>query len=130
MRRGKGLIACITGEKASLRPTMAGADVARRLDQASGGYNSPYEGIKVLTVDRQKLLRLAAHIQSPPVIYGICVNGKRTGLTVEDSALFSYSLIIVKVEGQSIMMHGMEDGAEPRLVVCPLYACEIRILIS
>ncbi|KAL3535405.1 hypothetical protein ACH5RR_003866 [Cinchona calisaya] len=113
MGHNKTLLACISGQYVSLEATNPGADIERRLAKASQINYSPYRGINVLKIDRNGLHALAQHLGFPPK-YKIKVDGKPTGLEVQQYHLISNSLIIVKVDDKKVMLHGMKDGREPR----------------
>ena len=108
----KTLLACITGQCVSLEAPKSAADLEGRIARASRNY-SPYPGINVLRVDRNRLLDLAEYSNSS-LTFKIKVDGEPTELEVEGYNLISYHLIIVKVEGQKIMLHGIQEGREPR----------------
>ncbi|KAL3535423.1 hypothetical protein ACH5RR_003884 [Cinchona calisaya] len=112
MGHNKTLLACISDQYVSLEATNTGADIERILAVASQINYSPYRGINVLKVDRNRLHALAQHLGFSPM-YKIKVDGKPTGLEVQQYHLISNSLIIVKVDGQNVMIHGMKDGREP-----------------
>ncbi|KAL3501950.1 hypothetical protein ACH5RR_036399 [Cinchona calisaya] len=102
------------GQSASLVPTRPDRDLENRLSRALGQPFNPVAGINVVKVSRNQLRRLANYIGAPPITFGITVNGQRTGLDIGYNELISHSIIILRVEGQQIMMHGLVDGSEPR----------------
>ncbi|XP_027067951.1 uncharacterized protein [Coffea arabica] len=109
----KTLLACITGQRVSLEAPKSGADLEGGLARASR-YYSPYQGIDVLEVDRDGLQGVGGRLGISGPSFKIKVDGKPTELKVELYKLINYHLIIVKVEGQKIMLHGIQEGREPR----------------
>ncbi|KAL3535435.1 hypothetical protein ACH5RR_003896 [Cinchona calisaya] len=128
MGHNKTLLACISGQYVSLEATYPGDDIQRRLAKACQTNYSPYRGINVLKVDRNRLHALADYLGISPM-YKIKVDGQPTGLEVRQYHLISCSLIIVKVDGQNVMMHGMEDGGEPWHSFCFQHALQNPLLL-
>ncbi|KAL3532781.1 hypothetical protein ACH5RR_006302 [Cinchona calisaya] len=104
---GETLLACISGQSASLVPTRAdGRDLENSLARALRGRFYPVDGVNVLRVDRNELRRLAEYDGSLPITFRVTVDGHQTTLNIEYYELINNSIIILNVEGQQIMMDG------------------------
>lgn len=108
MGNGKVVFRCTSGHNVSIEPKYGGDQAMFRLSCASIGglFAKPTH-----VFHREELESVS---KNRPAKYRIKVDDKPISLEIEQYDLFYYPIIILKVEGNEAMMHGLEEHLIPR----------------